>query len=282
MSECVSWHFTETSLLDMSNLTDFYIIGDIQGCANALAQLLHRIPAHAPIWFCGDLVNRGPDSLGVLRQIKALGSRAKVVLGNHDIHLLAVAHGARTLGKSDTLEQILTAPDWTEWLDWLRFQPLAHYDAGVLMVHAGVLPQWTLRQTIAHARELEAVLQSDDYGQRLATIFGNHPNAWHNDLAGDERLRVITNAFTRLRLCDAHGAMDFTFKGELNDCPTDRQPWFAAPNRPTATTPIFFGHWSALGFHQSHNTTCLDTGCVWGRELTAYHYSSGQILTASE
>ena len=269
----------------MSNSTkaaSFYIIGDVQGCARALQRLLAQIPADAPIWFCGDLVNRGAGSLDVLRQIKALGTRARVVLGNHDIHLLAVAAGARTLGKSDTLDEILAAPDLQQWLDWLRFQPIAHAEAGVLMVHAGVLPSWTLTDTLSYARELETVLQSDDYQNRLQTLFGNEPNAWADDLAGDERLRVITNAFTRLRLCDAHGAMEMKFKGELKDAPANLTPWFAAPRRQTMDTPIFFGHWSALGFNQSHNTTCLDTGCVWGRELTAYHYPSGRLLTARE
>ncbi|AXF85224.1 Bis(5'-nucleosyl)-tetraphosphatase, symmetrical [Ephemeroptericola cinctiostellae] len=262
--------------------SDFYLVGDVQGCAGALKRLVQRIPEGRAIWLCGDLVNRGADSLGVLRQVKALGSRARVVLGNHDIHLLAVAAGARKLGRSDTLDGILNAPDREAWLDWLRFQPVAHYEQGVLMVHAGVLPSWSLAETLANARALEAVLRSDNYKQRLQTLFGNEPNSWSPDLAGDERLRVITNAFTRLRLCDANGAMDFKFKGELQDAPTHLMPWFAAPERKTLNTPIFFGHWSALGLHRSHNTTCLDTGCVWGRDLTAYHHPTGELLTVRE
>ena len=260
----------------------FYLIGDVQGCATALSRLLKQIPLEANIWFCGDLINRGPDSLGVLEQVKSLGSRARVVLGNHDIHLLAVAAGARTLGKSDTLNDILNAPDTRDWLDWLRFQPLAHYEHGVLMVHAGVLPEWSLDQTLKNARELEAMLQSDDYEQHLHNLFGNEPNRWSDHLAGDERLRVITNTFTRMRTLNLNGGLDYQFKGELQDTPLQLTPWFAAPNRLTANMPIFFGHWSALGFHQENNTTCLDTGCVWGRDLTAYHYPSGQILTARE
>lgn len=260
----------------------FYIVGDVQGCAVALRRLLGLLPDSATVWFCGDLVNRGSDSLDVLRQIKALGSRARVVLGNHDIHLLALGNGARVLGKSDTLDEILSAPDLTEWLDWLRFQSVAHFENGILMLHAGVLPSWTLSDTLARAAELEAILRSDDYGARLKTIFGNEPNAWSDDLTGDERLRVITNAFTRLRLCDAAGAMDFKFKGELKGTPAHLMPWFDVPRRATVDTPIFFGHWSALGFHHKNNTTCLDTGCVWGRELTAYHYPTGEILTARE
>ena len=261
---------------------NFYVIGDVQGCAKALKRLLAQIPTSADVWFCGDLVNRGAGSMDVLQHIKSLGARARVVLGNHDIHLLAVAAGARTLGKSDTLDEILAAPDVQQWLDWLRFQPVAHFEHGVLMVHAGVLPSWTLRDTLGYAHELQTVLRSDDYAQRLQTLFGKEPNAWTDDLVGDERLRVITNAFTRLRLCDANGAMEMKFKGELKDMPPHLTPWFAAPRRQTMDTPIFFGHWSALGFNQSHNTTCLDTGCVWGRELTAYHYPTGELLTARE
>ena len=262
--------------------SDFYLVGDVQGCANALERLIECMPEERAIWLCGDLVNRGADSLKVLRQVRALGARAKVVLGNHDIHLLAVAAGARKLSKSDTLNGILSAPDLEAWLNWLRFQPLAHYEHGVLMVHAGVLPSWSLAATLANARALEAVLRSDDYKQRLQTLFGNEPNRWSPALEGDERLRVITNAFTRLRFCDTSGAMDFKCKGELQDAPDHLMPWFAVPQRQTLSTPIFFGHWSALGLHHSHNVTCLDTGCVWGRTLTAYHYPSGEILTAKE
>ncbi|TDR30407.1 symmetrical bis(5'-nucleosyl)-tetraphosphatase [Hydromonas duriensis] len=261
---------------------NFYVIGDVQGCANALRRMIKKIPESADIWFCGDLINRGSDSLGVLRQIRALGARARVVLGNHDIHLLAVAAGARTLNKSDTLDALLAAPDLEEWLNWLRFMPLVHYEYGVLMVHAGVLPSWTLAQTLSYAHELEAVLRSDDYKQRLKSIFGNEPNRWSDKLKGDERLRVITNALTRLRVCDAKGGIEFKFKGEIHNIPANLRPWFAMPQRKTADTPIFFGHWSALGLHRSHNTICLDTGCVWGRHLTAYHYPSGEILATAE
>ena len=260
---------------------NFYLIGDVQGCSNALRDLLNQIPHDADIWFCGDLVNRGPDSLSVLQQIKALGKRARVVLGNHDIHLLAVAAGARKKGKSDTLDEILSLPNRDEWLDWLRHQPLAHFEHGVLMVHAGVWPSWTLADVLARAGELEALLRSDDYTQSLQTLFGNEPNAWHNDLVGVARLRVITNVFTRMRTLQGD-VLDYGFKAELNDLPHHLTPWFAMPHRQTVQTPIFFGHWSALGFHQANNTTCLDTGCVWGRELTAYHYHSGELLTAFE
>lgn len=260
----------------------FYIVGDVQGCAVALQRLLRRLPEAAEVWFCGDLVNRGSGSLSVLRQIRALGSRAKVVLGNHDIHLLAVANGARLLGRSDTLDEILSLPGLNEWLDWLRFLPLAHFEYGVFMSHAGILPEWSVEDALLCAAELEAVLRSDDYGARLKTIFGNTPSQWDGGLKDDERLRVITNAFTRMRMCDASGAMDFGFKGELVAAPNELMPWFRVPSRKVLDTPIFFGHWSALGLHSEGNVTCLDTGCVWGRELTAYHYPSGRLLTARE
>jgi bis(5'-nucleosyl)-tetraphosphatase (symmetrical) len=260
---------------------NFYLIGDVQGCSKALRNLLHQIPSDADVWFCGDLVNRGPDSLGVLRQIKALGRRARVVLGNHDIHLLAVAAGARKKGRSDTLDEILSLPNRNEWLDWLRQQPLAHFEHGVLMVHAGVWPSWTTTDVLARAGELESLLRSDDYTARLQNLFGNEPNAWHNDLIGTERSRVITNIFTRMRTLHDE-VLDYAFKAELKDLPHHLTPWFAIPHRQTLSTPIFFGHWSALGLHRANNTTCLDTGCVWGRELTACHYPSGQILTAFE
>lgn len=260
---------------------NFYLIGDVQGCSNALRDLLSQIPHDADVWFCGDLVNRGPNSLAVLKQIKALGKRARVVLGNHDIHLLAVAAGARKKGKSDTLDEILSLPNRDEWLNWLRHQPLAHFEHGVLMVHAGVWPSWTLADVLARAGELEVLLRSDDYTQSLQTLFGNEPNTWHDDLVGVARLRVITNVFTRMRTLQGD-VLDYGFKAELKDLPHYLTPWFAMPHRQTVQIPIFFGHWSALGFHQANNTTCLDTGCVWGRELTAYHYPSGRLLTACE
>ena len=261
---------------------NIYLIGDVQGCPKALRALLKQIPPDAQLWFCGDLINRGPDSLGVLQQVHALGERARVVLGNHDIHLIAVAAGARTLSQSDTLDEILASPDRDFWLDWLRHLPLAVYEHGVLMVHAGVLPEWRLDDVLNHAHELEDMLQSDDCESRLQTLFGNEPNAWHDDLEGDERLRVITNVFTRMRTLNADHSLDFSFKSVLSDLPKHLTPWFAVRPRASGDTPIFFGHWSALGLHTFANTTCLDTGCVWGRDLSAYHYPSGRILTARE
>lgn len=258
---------------------NFYAIGDVQGCADALQRLLARIPDDADVWFCGDLINRGHDNLSVLRQVHALGSRARVTLGNHDIHLLGVAAGVRTPGRSDNLEDILLAPDAEFWLNWLRQWPLAHYEHGILMVHAGVLPQWTLEQTLQNAAEAHAMLAGDDYVEHLKTLFGSTPNRWKNALRGAERLRVIINAFTRMRVCAPDGTMDFQYKGTLDQVPDGLLPWFRLPKRKTADQAVIFGHWSALGLHHENNSLCLDTGCVWGQELTAYHYPSGEVIS---
>ena len=258
---------------------DFYVIGDVQGCAEPLARLLAQIPAHADVWFCGDLINRGPDNLGVLRQVQALGSRARVILGNHDIHLLGVAAGVRAPGRSDTLDDILLSPDCEGCLNWLRQWPLAHFEHGILMVHAGVMPQWSLKQVLQYSDEAHALLASDGYVEHLKTLFGSSPNYWKNSLRGAERTRAIINAFTRMRVCAPDGAMDFQFKGEIGDVPDGLLPWFRLPQRKTADQAIVFGHWSALGLHCENNTICLDTGCVWGQELTAYHYPSGEVIS---
>ena len=258
---------------------DFYVIGDVQGCAEPLARLLAQIPAHADVWFCGDLINRGPDNLGVLRQVQALGSRARVILGNHDIHLLGVAAGVRAPGRSDTLDDILLSPDCEGWLNWLRQWPLAHFEHGILMVHAGVMPQWSLKQVLQYSDEAHALLASDGYVEHLKTLFGSSPNYWKNSLRGAERTRAIINAFTRMRVCAPDGAMDFQFKGEIGDVPDGLLPWFRLPQRKTADQAIVFGHWSALGLHCENNTICLDTGCVWGQKLTAYHYPSGEVIS---
>ena len=258
---------------------DFYVIGDVQGCAEPLARLLAQIPAHADVWFCGDLINRGPDNLGVLRQVQALGSRARVILGNHDIHLLGVAAGVRAPGRSDTLDDILLSPDCEDWLSWLRQWPLAHFEHGILMVHAGVMPQWSLKQVLQYSDEAHTLLASNGYIEHLKTLFGSSPNCWKNSLRGAERIRAIINAFTRMRVCAPDGAMDFQFKGEIGDVPDGLLPWFRLPQRKTADQAIVFGHWSALGLHCENNTICLDTGCVWGQELTAYHYPSGEVIS---
>lgn len=258
---------------------DFYVIGDVQGCSDALERLLVQIPTDADVWFCGDLINRGPDNLGVLRQVRDLGARARVVLGNHDIHLLGVAAGVREPGRLDTIADILHSDERMQWLDWLRQFPLAHYEHGVLMVHAGVLPQWSLAQILKYSDEAQRFLTADNYTAHLKTLFGCSPNFWKNSLKGADRVRAIINAFTRIRVCDAQGVMDFQFKGQLPDVPDGLLPWFRVPSRKTIAQPIIYGHWSALGLHYENNTVCLDTGCVWGLELTAYHYPTGETVS---
>lgn len=249
-----------------------YLIGDVQGCNAALGRLLAEIGFSASrdnLIFLGDLVNRGPDSLGVLRRVMALDGAAQALLGNHDIHLLAVAAGARSTGRLDTLDSILHADDRTRLLDWLRHRPLALHEQGVLMVHAGVLPQWTLAQTRVHARELESVLRRADWQQHVASLFGNEPDAWSPNLQGTARLRVIVNALTRLRFCTAQGRMEFAAKGGAAAAPEGYLPWFDAPGRQTADAVIAFGHWSTLEPQHRSDILALDSGCVWGGHLTA-------------
>jgi len=249
-----------------------YLIGDVQGCDAALAHLLDVIafsPSRDRLVLLGDLVNRGPDSLAVLRRAMALQDAAACLLGNHDLHLLAVAQGIRQPHRSDTLEDILNAPDCDVLLDWVRQRPLALHEAGVLMVHAGVLPQWTAQQTLALAHEVEEALRSPDWGAFLTVMYGNQPDRWDDMLRGPERLRAIVNALTRLRFCTPDGRMDFKAKGGMDDAPPGLLPWFDVPERRTQDTVIAFGHWSALGWLNRADVLGLDTGCVWGGCLTA-------------
>jgi bis(5'-nucleosyl)-tetraphosphatase (symmetrical) len=249
-----------------------YLIGDVQGCDAGLARLLDEIafsPSRDRLVLLGDLVNRVPDSLAVLRRVMALQGAAACVLGNHDLHLLAVALGIRKPHRSDTLDDILNAPDRNALLDWVRQRPLALYEAGVLMVHAGVLPQWTVRQTLALAHEVEDALRSPDWGAFLAVMYGNEPDGWDDALRGPARLRVIVNALTRLRFCTPDGRMDFKAKGHADGPPPGLLPWFDAPERRTQGSVIAFGHWSTLGWFSRTDVLGLDTGCVWGGCLTA-------------
>ncbi len=249
-----------------------YLIGDIQGCDDALERLLTHIafsPSRDTLYVLGDLVNRGPHNAQVLRRLMAYGSSAQCVLGNHDLHLLAVSRHVRPPNKQDTIQDILTAPDNTELLYWLRQQHMAMQVGQVLMVHAGVLPQWTAEQTMALAGEVEAVLRSDDWVQFMPQMYGGLPNVWHDDLAGADRLRVIVNALTRLRFCDAHGAMDFSVKEGADQAPAHLMPWFDVPGRLTADVRIAFGHWSTVHIEQRPDVICLDDGCVWGGCLSA-------------
>ena len=267
-----------------------YAIGDLQGCCEAFERLLERIAfdhAHDRLWLVGDLVNRGPDSLGALRRVKALGDAATVVLGNHDLHLLAVSIGTRKAGKSDTLDEVLAAPDADELLDWLRHRPMAHRAAirasiagtngprDTLMIHAGVLPAWTTDEVLARAAELEEALRAPDWKATLADLFGNQPDRWSDKLTGAERLRVIVNALTRLRLCSVDGRMEFASKDApvaqqaQGDAPPGFMPWFDVPERATRGTQLVCGHWSTLGLMLTDRLVALDTGCVWGGALTA-------------
>ena len=251
-----------------------YAIGDIQGCYASLRRLLDQLdldPAKDRLWFVGDLVNRGPDSLAVLRFVKGLGNQAVVVLGNHDLHLLARAEGYQRNAKKDNLDDILNAPDRDELLHWLRHRPLAHYDArkGFLMVHAGVPPQWDLAQTLACARELETALREPGYQRLLTAMYGDQPSLWSDSLVGMDRLRFITNCLTRMRYCNADGRLNLTAKGSPGSQPPGYLPWFQAPNRATQAVRIVFGHWSALGWFAADNVWCLDTGCLWGGQMTA-------------
>lgn len=246
-----------------------FAIGDLQGCAPSLAPLLAKLPADAPLRFVGDLVNRGPASLETLRMVRSMGGRARTVLGNHDIHLLAVAAGVRRKGKSDSLDEILAAPDCDDLLTWLRHQPLAILEDGFLIVHAGVLPQWTAAEVAGLAREVEAELQGPDWKAFLGDVFGNAADRWHDGLTGIERHRVIVNALTRLRFCSAEGVMDLKTKEGLGSAPDGVMPWFDVPGRRTADVTVVCGHWSTLGLVMRPDLMALDTGCVWGGQLTA-------------
>ncbi len=255
-----------------------YLIGDVQGCDDALARLLDEIafsPSRDTLVLLGDLVNRGPRSLAVLRRMMSLEGCADCLLGNHDLHLLAVAHGVRQPHRSDTLGDILQAPNRAALLDWLRARPLALQRQGWLMVHAGVLPQWDAAQTLALAAELEGELRGPDWGVFLHNMYGNRPDRWSEQLHGLDRLRVIVNALTRLRFCSTSGVMEFETKDSAASAPAGFMPWFDVPQRRTEGTRIAFGHWSTLGNVQRSDLLALDTGCVWGGCLTAARIGLG-------
>jgi bis(5'-nucleosyl)-tetraphosphatase (symmetrical) len=259
-----------------------YMIGDVQGCDEALGRLLDEIgfsPSRDTLYLLGDLVNRGPASLQVMRRLMTLEGAAHCLLGNHDLHLLAAAHGIRKPHRGDTLDDILTAPDRDTLLDWLRRRPMALYEHGWLMVHAGVLPQWDLTDTMARAQELQDALRSSDWTTFLQHMYGNEPAFWSDSLQGTGRLRVVVNAFTRLRFCTAQGVMEFISKEGADGAPTGFMPWFDVPGRRTASVPVAFGHWSTLGDVKRDGVLALDTGCVWGGCLTAARISSepGQV-----
>jgi bis(5'-nucleosyl)-tetraphosphatase (symmetrical) len=256
-----------------------FLIGDVQGCCDALDRLLAEIgfsPSRHRLTVLGDLVNRGPGSLATLRRLRDFGDAATCLLGNHDLHLLAVAFGGRAAHRSDTLADILAAPQRDAWIEWVRTRRMAVVEAGWLCVHAGVVPQWDLEQTLALAGEVEALLRSDALGDFLHVMYANEPLRWSESLAGHERARFIINVLTRIRFVDAHGALDLKTKEGAGGAPEGFFPWYEAPGRHTAGVPIAFGHWSTLGLLNRPDLLALDTGCVWGGQLTAVRVDGGR------
>ncbi|WP_423759349.1 symmetrical bis(5'-nucleosyl)-tetraphosphatase [Burkholderia sp. NLJ2] len=246
-------------------------IGDIQGCHSAFRSLLEKLspPADTQLWIAGDVVNRGPDSLAALRALVDLGPRATVVLGNHDLHLLAVSAGLRTERPGDTIGEILDAPDAEALLDWIRHRPFVHAENGMLLVHAGVLPQWDATLVLELADELQRALRAPDWRDTLQKLYGNEPNQWSPDLKKRDRMRVAFNAFTRLRFCMPDGTMEFKANGGPDSAPPGYLPWFDVPGRRTEDVTVVFGHWAALGLMLRDNVVALDSGCVWGNQLSA-------------
>lgn len=253
------------------NKTALYAIGDAQGCLESLEGLLEQIPDDARIIFVGDIVNRGPDSLGTIRLVKSLGKRARVTLGNHDLHLLAVAAGAGRVHKRDTIRPILDAPDADELIDWLRNQPLMIETDGLIFVHAGIHPLWTLERARMLADEATRALSGPDWKSWLQGMYGN--SHWEEDLEGPARMRAILNAFTRMRFVDRKtGELDFEQKEGVADAPNYLTPWFEFEGRRLSEHPICFGHWSMLGLINRPNIIAIDTGCLWGGRLTAVRF----------
>lgn len=249
-----------------------YLVGDVQGCDTALGRLLDRIafsPSRDTLYLLGDLVNRGPESAAVLRRVMAHGNATQCLLGNHDLSLLALAHGHRAAHRNDTLDEVLGAPDRDALLDWLRHRPMAIDTQGLLLVHGGVLPQWDRAQVLALAAEVEAALRGPDLDGFLSRMYGNEPAQWSDALTGAARLRVVVNALTRLRFCTPEGVMDLKASGRPDQAPPGHLPWFDVPGRRTAGDCIAFGHWSTLGYLRRPDVISLDTGCVWGGCLSA-------------
>lgn len=261
-----------------------YAVGDVQGCFEPLQRLLDQVrfdPLRDRLWLVGDLVNRGPDSLATLRYVQSLGDAAIAILGNHDLHLLAVAEGFAKLRRDDTLDDLLTAPDRDELLEWLRHRPLMHYDSGYAMVHAGLLPAWSVTRALELAAEVEAALRAPTFRSFLGAMYGNQPERWDERLTGYDRLRVVVNAMTRMRVCTADGAMEFEHKGRPAGMPKGYLPWFAVPGRRSRDSTLIFGHWSSLGLVQEANLYGLDSGCLWGRKLSALRLDDRHLFQAS-
>ncbi len=256
-----------------------YLIGDVQGCDDALQRLLAGLdfsPSRDHLVVLGDLVNRGPASLAVLQRLAALGDAATCLLGNHDLHLLAVAHGVRPLKRGDTVADVLNAPEREHWLAWISAQPLAHVQAGWLCVHAGVVPQWDAAQTLALAAEVQGVLRSPELPAFLSVMYGDEPRRWSDSLQGPERWRFVVNTLTRIRFCSDDGTLDLKTKEGADAALPGFCPWFDIAERRTSGQPVAFGHWSALGLVNRPDLLALDTGCVWGGALTAVRVDGGR------
>ena len=258
-----------------------YVVGDIQGCHAEFKQLLDLIafdPATDRLWLVGDLVNRGPESLAVLRTVRALGDAAVTVLGNHDLHLLTVAAGHRGAHRHDTLAPVLNAPDREELLAWLRTRPLVVGEADLLMVHAGLLPSWTPAKAVALSREVEAMLASDAHDDFLRNLYGDEPSRWTESLTGHDRLRVIVNVCTRLRFCSSDDDLELTEKRGPAHSPPGYAPWFAHPQRNSAGVTVFCGHWSTLDLMLAPRVVMLDSGCIWGGTLSALRIGDRRVF----
>jgi bis(5'-nucleosyl)-tetraphosphatase (symmetrical) len=258
-----------------------YAIGDVQGCLTELTTLLETCSfdsAHDRLWFVGDLVNRGPASLEVLRFVKSLGETAVVVLGNHDLHLLCVAEGFAKSRPDDTLGEILGATDRDELLEWLRGRKLLHAEGETILVHAGLLPQWTIPEALALAQEVEANLRGPGYRECLAKLYGSEPREWNDRLSGPDRIRVIVNAMTRMRFCTESGEMEFRAKGSLDAAPPGFRAWFDISSRKSSDATIVCGHWSALGLRVQPGLVALDSGCIWGGALSAYRIDDHEVF----
>jgi len=262
-----------------------YAIGDIQGCFDELTKLVEKIafnPNSDHLWFVGDLVNRGPKSLETLRWVKSLGDRAITVLGNHDLHLLAIYAGIKKIDNNNSLYPVLQAGDVGELMDWLRHRPLVHFDSklNIAMVHAGLMPQWSIKNALTCAKEVEEVLRSKQIKNFLENMYGEKPDRWDETLSGWRRLRAITNSFTRMRYCNSHGVINFSDKGPPPGTQSPgMNPWFEINSRKSQDTTIVFGHWSTLGHINDHNVIATDTGCLWGGSLTAVRIGDNEPKT---
>ena len=256
-----------------------FLVGDVQGCDAALGRLLDECgfsPSRDRLVVLGDLVNRGPQSLAVLRRLAALEGAATCLLGNHDLHLLAASFGNEKLKPGDTIAEVLHSPQREHWMAWLRQQRLAVHESGWLCVHAGVVPQWDTARTLALAAEVEALLRGPDLAPFMHRMYGNEPARWHDDLAGFDRWRFVVNVLTRIRFCTPDGTLDLKTKEGTGSTPPGHHPWFDVPGRATAGQPVAFGHWSTLGLVVRDDLLALDTGCVWGGHLSAARVDGGR------